>query len=78
MSDDPTMQRLDDQIEWYDQRSGRNQRLFKLLKIVVITAAALIPFLAAVVPAWVTGALGLVIAIAEGIQQLNQYHANWI
>jgi hypothetical protein len=78
MSDDPTMQRLDNQIEWYDQRGGRNQGLFKLLKIVVITTAALIPFLAAIVPAWATGALGLVIAIAEGVQQLNQYHANWI
>src|SRR5258706_14133151 len=55
MSDDLTMQRLDNQIEWYDQRSGRSQKLFKLLKIVVITAAALIPFLAgmAIVPAWI-------------------------
>jgi hypothetical protein len=80
MSNDPTMQRLDDQIEWYDQRSQQNQRFFKLLKVVVITAAALIPFMAglAIVPVWVTGTLGLVIAIAEGIQQLNQYHANWI
>ncbi len=59
MPDDPTMQRLDNQIEWYDQRSGQSQKLFKLLKIVVITAAALIPFLAgmAIVPAWFMGAL---------------------
>jgi Protein of unknown function (DUF4231) len=80
MSDDPTMQHLDDQIEWYEKRSAQSQRLFKLLKIVVIAAAALIPFLAGIttVPAWVTGGLGMLIAITEGVQQLNQYHANWI
>ena len=46
----------------------------------MIAAAALIPFLAGIttVPAWVTGALGMVIAITEGVQQLNQYHANSI
>ena len=44
----------------------------------MIAAAALIPFLAGIttVPAWLTGAL--LIAITEGVQQLNQYHANWI
>jgi hypothetical protein len=82
MPDNPTMQRLDDQIEWYDRSSRQNQRLFKLLKIIVISAAALIPFLTALPaqlqPAWITGALGVVIAIVEGAQQVNQYHANWI
>jgi hypothetical protein len=74
------MQRLDDQISWYDKRSNRNQRLFKLLKVIVIGAAALIPFLAGliIVPHWIIGTLGMVVAVTEGIQQLNQYHANWI
>ena len=79
MADDPTMRRLDDQIEWYDKRSNSNQRAFKVLKVVVIAAAAVIPLLAGLpVPAWVMGALGVVIALTEGLQQLNQYHANWI
>jgi Protein of unknown function (DUF4231) len=39
------MQRLEDQIQWYDSRSIKNQRWFKALKIIVIVAAALIPFL---------------------------------
>jgi hypothetical protein len=30
--DDPTMQRLEDQIRWYDARSNKNQRWFKTLK----------------------------------------------
>jgi hypothetical protein len=80
MSDDPTMLRLDDQIEWYDKRSGKNQRYYKLLKVVVISTAALIPFSAAfqAIPTWVTAGLGIVIAVTEGAQHLNQYHANWI
>ncbi|PZR83024.1 MAG: hypothetical protein DLM68_15015, partial [Hyphomicrobiales bacterium] len=44
-NDDPTMQRLEDQIQWYESRSIKNQRMFKVLKMIVIFAAALIPFL---------------------------------
>jgi hypothetical protein len=85
--DDVTMARLDDQIDWYDRRSRKNQSCYKTLKIVVIVAAALIPLLSGLqlpftppsgVPSWVLGALGAAIAIVEGIQQINQYHANWI
>jgi hypothetical protein len=87
MSDDATMARLDDQIGWYDKRSSFNQTRFKILKILVIVSAALIPLLSSSqlpfappnsLPNWVLGALGALIAVVEGIQQLNQYHANWI
>jgi Protein of unknown function (DUF4231) len=27
---------------------------------------------------WIVGGLGVLIAVIEGLQQLNQYHANWI
>jgi Protein of unknown function (DUF4231) len=83
--DDPTIQRLEDQIQWYDSRSSKNQKWFKVLKMLVILAAALIPFLAGVnLPQlqtqlrWAVGGLGVLIAVLEGLQQLNQYHANWI
>jgi hypothetical protein len=87
MSDDFTMARLDDQITWYDRQSQKNQRYYKNLKICVIGAAALIPLLSGLrlsfafsegMPSWVLGALGAGIAVLEGIQQVNQYHANWI
>ena len=87
MSADVTMERLDDQIAWYDDRSGRNQRCYKVMKITVIVLAALIPLLSGLnipsialagVPAWVLGILGALIAIIEGIQQVGQYHENWI
>lgn len=77
--DDPTMQRLEDQIKWYGSRSLQNQRIFKVLKMVTILAAALIPFLAGHVPQqWIIGGLGVLIAVVEGLQQMNQYHSNWI
>ena len=87
MSDDTTMARLEDQIDWYDRRSGTSQRRYKALKITVIVIAALIPLLSGLplasvltggLPIWVLGALGAAIAIIEGIQQVKQYHSNWI
>lgn len=74
---DVTLDHLQDQIEWYDLKSGINQKAFKYLKIFTIAAAALVPVLAKVQP-WVTAALGVFIVITEGLQQVNQYHSNWI
>lgn len=78
---DPIMKRLEDQIGWYDRKSLMNQRYFKRIKIVEIASAALIPFLSASnMPKtmWITGALGVVITILEGMLHLNQYEQNWI
>src|SRR6202042_1603438 len=44
---DPIMERLEDQIAWYDRKSSANQRYFKRIKIVEIAAAAFIPLLSA-------------------------------
>jgi len=80
MSDiDPTIQRLEDQIAWYDRGSNYNQRCFKWLKVAVIVSGAIIPFLAGIgAPAFWTGGLGILIVVLEGLQQLNQYQHNWI
>ncbi len=76
---DPTMARLDDQIKWYNQRSLSNQRYFKWLKVAEIISAALIPLAAGCgASPVVTGGLGILVIIIEGLQQLNQYHHNWI
>jgi hypothetical protein len=79
MSDDVTMTRLDDQIVWYDRRSGVNQSSHKVLRLIVIVLSALIPVLAGVhAPSWILAALGASITIIEGVQQLNEYQKNWI
>jgi hypothetical protein len=78
---DPIMERLEDQIGWYDRKSMTNQRYFRRIKIVEIAAAAIIPFLSAFTFSrmmWVTGALGVLITILEGMLHLNQYQQNWI
>lgn len=77
-----TMERLDDQIGWYEERSSWNQLRYRSLKIAVIVVAASIPVLSSfgpeAVPRWVLGALGALVAVIEGIQQVYQFHANWI
>src|SRR6267143_4155525 len=78
---DPIMERLEDQIAWYDRKSLASQRAFKRIKTVEILAAAVIPFLAAFkLPfiGMVTGGLGVLITILEGGLHLNQYQHNWI
>jgi Protein of unknown function (DUF4231) len=82
MPADVTLKRLDEQIGWYGSRSRWNQFCYRSLKVIVIVAAATIPVLSSfepdVVPRWVLGALGALVAVIEGVQQVFQFHANWI
>jgi hypothetical protein len=41
--ENPTLERLEDQIDWYDKKSAFNQSCFKRIKIIELIAAALIP-----------------------------------
>ncbi len=88
-SDDPTWDRLEDELAWYDRRSVQNQRTYKRIKITEIIAAGAIPFLSALnisqgsagwshYVSWVIGGLGVLITILEGMLQLNQYQQNWV
>ena len=75
-----TLDRLETQIRWYDRRSRSNRALHKCFKGFIIAAAAIIPALTgsgARTGPQLAGALGVLIAALEGIQQLNQYQANW-
>ena len=78
-ADDPTLARLEDQIKWYDNKSGENQRWYKRLKIAEIVAAALIAGTAGLgLSRYYTVTLAVLLLVFEGLQQVNQYHANWI
>jgi hypothetical protein len=79
VASDPIMVRLEDEIQWYSQKSGRCQRLYKWLKFTEISAAAAIPLVAAFgAPIEAGAALGTLIVVLEGVQQINQYQSNWI
>lgn len=75
-----TEARLDDQIAWYDARSGYCQKMFKGLKLTELVAAGAIPLLAgvSVTQPWIMGILGAAVVVLEGVQHLNQYQGNWI
>lgn len=78
---DPIMQRLEDQLSWYDRKSLASQRWYKSIKIIEILAAAIIPFLTGLGISHtgiVTGGLGVLITVFEGLLHLNQYQQNWI
>ncbi len=79
--DSPTLERLEDQIEWYDKKSQAAQRRFKILKLAQIISAAALPLIAVFdlpEPDKAAAVLGLIVLILEGAQQLNQYQQNWI
>ena len=78
---DPIMERLEDQVAWYDRKSLASQRAYKRIKITEILAAAIIPFLAALRRpdlGMVTAGLGVLVTVLEGMLHLNQYQQNWI
>jgi hypothetical protein len=79
----PTEDRLEDQIGWYDRKSQTAQRRYKVLKLIQVVIAALIPLISVFpIPEpyykWATAVLGLGVVIIEAIQQLNQDQQNWI
>jgi uncharacterized protein DUF4231 len=76
--DDSTVSRLEDQIAWYDAKSGENQRRFKVLKGIQLVSAAAIPVVASFnADPEIAAVLGGLIVVVEGFQQLNQYQQNW-
>jgi len=86
---DPIVDRLEDQIAWYDSKAGKYQKSYKRIKVVEIVAAALIPFLSAlhlsgvnshlpITIGTVTALLGVLITVLEGILQLYQYQQAWV
>ncbi len=75
----PTIERLEEQIKWYDDKSTSNRRWYKWLKGVEITAAAMIPIVSFLSGFPIlTAFLGGAIVVLEGVQGINQFQRNWI
>jgi Protein of unknown function (DUF4231) len=74
-----TLDRLENQITWYDTRSDYCQTMYKGLKLAELIAAAGVPLFAGLAQnAWITGALGAAVVVLEGVLHLGQYHSNWM
>jgi len=76
-------QRLNDQIAWYDRKSGTNQCWFKRLRFAEIVAAATIPFLSGFagnsLPMKIAiGVLGVGVAVVASLLGLLQLQEHWI
>jgi hypothetical protein len=77
----PTWTRLNEELDWYDRSSRRNQRGYKATKTAQIILAASIPVVAlagATWSAWGAAILGAIVAALEGIQQLWKSDTLWI
>jgi hypothetical protein len=75
----PTWERLENQLGWYDRKSRYNQRRYQWLKLLELAVAAALPVVAGVgSPVWVTGGLAAVIVVLEGAQHLYQFQEQWI
>ena len=76
-------QRLNDQINWYDRKSGWNQLWFKRLRFAEIIAAAIIPFLSgfasnALAFKIAIGGVGVVVAVIASLLALLRLQEHWI
>lgn len=78
-SDEAARSRLEGQLAFYEERSGRAKRAYMSVKVVQIFVAAAIPVLAAagVDAAWAGGLGGLLVAL-EALQQLAQWQTTWV
>ncbi|WP_299737051.1 DUF4231 domain-containing protein [uncultured Roseobacter sp.] len=78
-ADDSNYPRLENQIVWYDAKSVTSQRRYFALKSLQIIIAAAIPVVSLIDPtkAVVPGALGALVLVLEGFQELGSYRQNW-
>lgn len=79
--------RVQNQIDWFNAKSGTNRKVFQRLRAVQIIAGALIPFLSGLLVAVdgyqrqgtaTVGALGVIVTIVTGIMSLGRYRENWV
>jgi hypothetical protein len=77
--DDILWQQLSAQFRWYERAATRNRLGYQVLKVVAMVFAAAVAVLAAAdAPAAVTAALAASVVVLEGVQQVFQFHPNWI
>ena len=80
MPDDTlVLRRVDYLIHWYDRHATTARIWYCGIKVTQIVLAAAVPVAAGLdLPKLVTGSLGGLIVVLEGIQQLYRFHDNWV
>jgi hypothetical protein len=72
-------QEFEAHFRWYDRAATRTRYGYQGLKILALTAGATVTVLAASgAPAVLTASLAAVGVVAEGVQQVFQFHTNWV
>lgn len=82
----PAWQRLEDQRAYYSSRANTYQSRYKRIKLCLIALASGIPLLAFLPiggadgagAKWLVSAVGVAIALLEGVLLLNQYGPLWV
>ena len=77
------MERLDNQIEWYDRKSTNCQNWYKLIKITIVVLSLLIAptgllLQDCIYAPCIIAVLGVLISTGTFILSLNKYHENWL
>ncbi|WP_330252849.1 DUF4231 domain-containing protein [Nocardia sp. NBC_00565] len=76
---DPVWERLTEQLQWYSSKGAAAQRTYKRVKFAQIAVGASVPVVAALsAPAAVTATIAAAVVVAEGAQQLFQWHTSWL
>lgn len=76
--------RLQDQIDWYEKKAASNQRWFHRLRFTEVLAAASIPFLTGLIEeagdpvALAVGTIGVALAVIAGVLGLYQFQELWM
>ena len=77
--DTQVLRRVNRQIQWYDRHAITARIWYCGIKVSQIVLAAGVPVAAGLdLPSLITGSLGGLVVVLEGIQQLYRFHDNWV
>jgi hypothetical protein len=77
-------ERFQKQFDWLSEKAEKNQRKYRILRVITLFCAISLPFLTGYASdeRWylkvIIGFLGIIIAFSEGLLSLYKYQDNWI
>jgi Protein of unknown function (DUF4231) len=76
---DVVLDRAEFEIAWYQKHATTSRLSYCTIKLLQILLAAFVPVAAGLsAPKLVTGSLGGMVVVLEGVQQLFRFHDNWV